>query len=169
MWLRVGIPYETRAQHSATIGCPIRKPAAQQTRHIHPMFEQCWPTVYDGGPLLVKHWVDVSCCWVYVHVNNIWFLLLCVAPLFIMTGIFVWVVKLLMSSVRINTCLHIAMSRQLSVLQCLVCRAVGCMKCLAASACLPLVSKARILGIRINGSPTKCVNCFFSQIVLLYR
>ena len=25
------------------------------------MFDQCWPTVYDVGPTLVKHWVDVSC------------------------------------------------------------------------------------------------------------
>ena len=25
------------------------------------MFDQCWPTVYDVGPTLVKHWVDVLC------------------------------------------------------------------------------------------------------------
>ena len=33
----------------------------QQTRHIYPMFDQGWPTVYDVGPTLVKHRVDVSC------------------------------------------------------------------------------------------------------------
>ena len=33
----------------------------QQTRHIHPMLDQCWVDVVDGGPALVKHWVDVSC------------------------------------------------------------------------------------------------------------
>ena len=33
----------------------------QEIRHIYPMFDQCWPTVYDAGPTLVKHWVDVSC------------------------------------------------------------------------------------------------------------
>ena len=25
------------------------------------MFDQCWPTVHDVGPELIKHWVDVSC------------------------------------------------------------------------------------------------------------
>ena len=34
---------------------------SQQTRHIYPMFDQCWPTVYDVGPTLVKHWIEVSC------------------------------------------------------------------------------------------------------------
>ena len=33
----------------------------QQTRHIYPMFDQCWTNVVDGGPTLVKHWVDMSC------------------------------------------------------------------------------------------------------------
>ena len=33
----------------------------QQTRHIYPMLDQHWPTVYDIGPTLVKHWIDVSC------------------------------------------------------------------------------------------------------------
>ena len=31
------------------------------TRQIYPMFDQCWPTVYDGAPALVKHRVDLSC------------------------------------------------------------------------------------------------------------
>ena len=35
--------------------------ATQQTRNIYPMFDQCWPTVYDVGPTLVKYWLDVSC------------------------------------------------------------------------------------------------------------
>ena len=25
------------------------------------MFHQCWANVVDGGPTLVKHWVDVFC------------------------------------------------------------------------------------------------------------
>ena len=29
------------------------------------MFDQCWPTVYDVGPTLVKHWVDASCLLFY--------------------------------------------------------------------------------------------------------
>ena len=33
-------------------------PAAQQTRHIDPMLDQCWPTVYDVGPTLFQHWID---------------------------------------------------------------------------------------------------------------
>ena len=33
----------------------------QQTWHIYLMFDQCWANVVDGGPTLVKHWVDVSC------------------------------------------------------------------------------------------------------------
>ena len=33
----------------------------QKTRHIYPLFDQCWPNVVDGGQTLVKHWVDVSC------------------------------------------------------------------------------------------------------------
>ena len=38
-----------------------RQWASQQTRDIDQMFDQCWPTVYDVGPTLVKHWLDVSC------------------------------------------------------------------------------------------------------------
>ena len=34
---------------------------SQQTRGIYPMVEQCWANVVDGGPTLLKHWVDVSC------------------------------------------------------------------------------------------------------------
>ena len=33
----------------------------QQTRYINPMLVQCWSTVYDAGPTLYQHWVDVSC------------------------------------------------------------------------------------------------------------
>ena len=33
----------------------------QQTPRIYPVFDQCWAYVVDGGPALVKHWVDVSC------------------------------------------------------------------------------------------------------------
>ena len=34
---------------------------SQQTRDIDLMLDQCWATVYDAGPTLVQHWVDVSC------------------------------------------------------------------------------------------------------------
>ena len=27
-----------------------------QTRHIYPMFKQCWASVVDDGPTLIKHW-----------------------------------------------------------------------------------------------------------------
>ena len=33
----------------------------QQTRGIEPMLFQCWSTVYDGGPTLKQHWLNV--CW----------------------------------------------------------------------------------------------------------
>ena len=35
------------------------------TFHGYPMFDPCWPTVYDVGPTMDKHWVDVSCLLVY--------------------------------------------------------------------------------------------------------
>ena len=31
----------------------------QQTRDIHPMLDQCWATVYDAGPALIQHCVDI--------------------------------------------------------------------------------------------------------------
>ena len=34
---------------------------SERTRYIDPMLCQCWSTVYDGGPTLVQHRVDVSC------------------------------------------------------------------------------------------------------------
>ena len=34
---------------------------SQQTPRINPMSDQCWANVVDGGPTLVRHWVDVSC------------------------------------------------------------------------------------------------------------
>ena len=45
--------------HPLIMGHPADK--THQTRHIYSMLDQCWPTVYDDGPTLVKHWVDVSC------------------------------------------------------------------------------------------------------------
>ena len=42
--------------------CSLRYVAdvnTQQTRHIYAMFDQCWPTVYNVGPALVKYGVDV--------------------------------------------------------------------------------------------------------------
>ena len=35
--------------------------AAQKIRDIYLMLDQCWASVYDAGPALVQHWVDVSC------------------------------------------------------------------------------------------------------------
>ena len=33
----------------------------QQAQDIHPLFLQCWSTVYDACPTLSLHWVNVSC------------------------------------------------------------------------------------------------------------
>ena len=38
--------------------CPLR---SQQARDVHPMLVQYWPIVYDDGPTLYQHWVDISC------------------------------------------------------------------------------------------------------------
>ena len=32
------------------------------------MFVHCWANVVDGGPTLVKHWVDVSCFLGLLHI-----------------------------------------------------------------------------------------------------
>ena len=42
---------------------------SQQTRDFDPMLFQCWPTVYDAGPTLNKHWANVSCLLGY-HMTN---------------------------------------------------------------------------------------------------
>ena len=34
------------------------KQILSKQRHIYPMFNQCWANVVDGGPTLVKHWVE---------------------------------------------------------------------------------------------------------------
>ena len=34
---------------------------SQQTRGIHTMLFQCWPTVFDAGPAMKQHWVNASC------------------------------------------------------------------------------------------------------------
>ena len=36
-------------------------PLPRQARDIDSMLGQCWASVYDAGPTLVQHWVDVSC------------------------------------------------------------------------------------------------------------
>ena len=43
----------------------IRKPhnTSQQTSDIHPMLDQCWASVVDGGPPLVQHWFKCSYVW----------------------------------------------------------------------------------------------------------
>ena len=35
--------------------------AIQQTRGIHTMLFQCWPTVFDAGPTLKQQWVNDQC------------------------------------------------------------------------------------------------------------
>ena len=49
--------------------------STQQTRGIHPMLFQYWPTVFGAGPTLAKHWVNalcllssVACISLYIHV-----------------------------------------------------------------------------------------------------
>ena len=34
---------------------------SQQTWGIHPLLDQCWATVVDGGPTLSQQWVSDSC------------------------------------------------------------------------------------------------------------
>ena len=43
------------------------------TTHLseYPMFDQWWANVIDGGPTLVKHWVDVSRL-LTTHIPNVW-------------------------------------------------------------------------------------------------
>ena len=36
-------------------------PEVEQTRDIDPMLDECWPIVYDAGPIFSQHWVNVSC------------------------------------------------------------------------------------------------------------
>ena len=36
---------------------------SHSTLHIYPMFDQCWPTVYDVGPTLFKHRVSCFLGW----------------------------------------------------------------------------------------------------------
>ena len=50
-----------------------REMSSQQTRDLHPMLVQCWPTVYDVGPTLKQHWMSVSCLlgWAGCHSGQI--------------------------------------------------------------------------------------------------
>ena len=36
--------------------------ALKQTRGIHTMLFQCWATVFDAGPTLEQHCVNIPCC-----------------------------------------------------------------------------------------------------------
>ena len=56
------IPPRASKRHIHVASSPPPHPSviSQQARHIYPMFDHCWATVYDGGPAVVKHWVDVS-------------------------------------------------------------------------------------------------------------
>ena len=33
----------------------------KQTRDVCPMFDECWPSIADGGPALGQPWVNVTC------------------------------------------------------------------------------------------------------------
>ena len=61
----VGSLSVTMAQLLIIIGlmCPVflKKLHAQQTRGIHTMLFQCWPTVFDAGTALNQHWVNGPC------------------------------------------------------------------------------------------------------------
>ena len=48
---------------------------SQQTRDIHPMLFQCWPSVEDDGPTLKQHWVNAPCLLgllSYVFISSCW-------------------------------------------------------------------------------------------------
>ena len=55
---RYGVRISTNTRHYNCIG-GLRRP--QQARHIDPMLDQCSPPVYDVGPAILQHWIDVSC------------------------------------------------------------------------------------------------------------
>ena len=52
----------------------IKTTASQQTRYVDSMLLQCWPTVYDVGPILSQHCVNESCllgcCVCCLHVRQ---------------------------------------------------------------------------------------------------
>ena len=39
----------------------IPEQLTQQTQAIDPVFDQCWASVVDGGPTLIKHWANILC------------------------------------------------------------------------------------------------------------
>ena len=43
---------------------------AQQTREVDPMLDKCWPTVYDAGPTLALHRINVSCLLRVYRIKN---------------------------------------------------------------------------------------------------
>ena len=40
-----------------------------KTRHVDPMLDYCWPSVVDGGPTLVEHWVN-KLCFMGIYANG---------------------------------------------------------------------------------------------------
>ena len=44
----------------------------QLAQYIKPIFDRCWSIVYDAGPTLGQHWLDISCLlasWVVVSTS----------------------------------------------------------------------------------------------------
>ena len=52
---------QLKCYHSSQFSLTVCQGNSQQTRDVHPMLVQCWPTVCDAGPALYQHWVNVSC------------------------------------------------------------------------------------------------------------
>ena len=62
-WANVGPPSTTLCQHYPSIvstSCVCRKTHSQRTRGVDPMLFYCWPAVFDVGPTLKQHCVNVS-------------------------------------------------------------------------------------------------------------
>ena len=58
-----GMPEHSMAGACAMASQPQKTP--EQTRSIHPMVFQCWPSVEDAESTLNQHWVNAPCvCWV---------------------------------------------------------------------------------------------------------
>ena len=47
--------------HQGGVNLTNKGITSQQTRGIHPMLFQCYPTVFDAGPTLQQHWINTVC------------------------------------------------------------------------------------------------------------
>ena len=41
--------------------CIFQYGTPHRTRHVDPMLAYCWQSVYDAGPTLRQHWINVPC------------------------------------------------------------------------------------------------------------